>query len=229
MQLPSPFIHLEKEIGVFFTNKDILIRALTHRSAVRASRVHGHNERLEFLGDAVLELVATEFLFQFKDKTEGQLTAWRSMLVRGENLAKVAVNIQLGQYLQMSRGEAASGGRAKPSNLANAVEALIGALFLDQGYEAAANFCNKFILAKFQELILQGKDRDQKSYFQEKAQEIENITPHYDLISESGPDHAKEFVCALYLGETKIAEGKGSSKQRAEQDAAKKAIIVKRW
>lgn len=229
MQLPLPFVHLEKAIGIHFSNKDRLVRALTHRSSVRASRLHGHNERLEFLGDAVLELVASEFLFTFEDKTEGQLTAWRSMLVRGENLAKVALDLQLGNYLQMSKGEEASGGRAKESTLANGVEALIGAIFLDQGYVQAADFCEQFILVKFDQLVSQGKDRDHKSYFQEKAQEVDNITPHYELVSESGPDHDKVFVVALIVGENKMSEGKGSSKQRAEQDAAKAAILLRKW
>lgn len=229
MQLPLPFIHLEKSIGIHFTNKDRLVRALTHRSAARASRLNGHNERLEFLGDAVLELVATEFLYTFEDKSEGQLTAWRSMLVRGENLARVAVDLQLGNFLQMSKGEEASGGRSKESTLANAVEALIGAIFLDQGYAQAAEFCEKYILVKFDQLVSQGKDRDHKSYFQEKAQELNALTPHYELVSESGPDHDKEFIVALYVGPTKIIEGKGSSKQRAEQDAARAAIQKQKW
>lgn len=229
MKFPLPFIQLEKTIGVYFQNKEVLVRALTHRSAVRESRVHGHNERLEFLGDAVLELVATEFLFSFEDKSEGQLTAWRSMLVRGVNLTQVALELQLGNYLQMSKGEELSGGRSKESTLANSVEALIGAIFLDQGYAIAAEFCTTYILSKFQKLVSLGKDRDEKSFFQEKSQEVYNITPHYEVLSESGPDHSKEFVCALFIGDDKIAEGKGSSKQRAEQDAAAEALKVKNW
>lgn len=229
MQLPLPFVHLEKDIGIHFNSKDLLIRALTHRSAARASREHGHNERLEFLGDAVLELVASEFLFNFKDKNEGQLTAWRSMLVRGEHLAVVSQEFKLGLYLNMSRGEEASGGREKDSNLANATEALIGAIFLDQGYEAAQTFCDRFILSKFKDLVAQGKDKDHKSVFQEKAQEHEAITPHYELVSEEGPDHDKQFKVALFMEATKVAEGTGSSKQRAEQDAAKNALKKKGW
>lgn len=229
MNLPLPFIHLEKDIGVHFKNKELIVRALTHRSAARESRIHGHNERLEFLGDAVLELVATEFLFQFRDKTEGELTNWRAALVQGEHLATVGRSLKLGDFLQMSRGEEASGGRSKESTIANAVEALIGAIFLDQGYETARLFCDTYILIKLQELIAQGKDKDEKSFFQEKAQEITGITPHYELESEEGPDHDKVFLCAAFIGEERIAEGRGASKQKAEQEAAKAAIKAKKW
>lgn len=227
--LPLPFIHLEKEIGVHFRNKDFLLQALTHRSAVRESRAHGHNERCEFLGDAVLELVATEHLYQFREKTEGEMTNWRAALVRGEHLAKVGRSIKLGQYLFMSRGEEASGGRDKESTLANAVEAVIGAIFLDQGYEAANDFCHKYIILDLHELVAQGKDRDEKSVFQERSQELLGVTPHYDVISESGPDHDKIFVCAAFLADEKVAEGEGTSKQKAEQAAAKAALKVKEW
>jgi ribonuclease III len=229
MQLPLPFVHLEKDIAIHFNSKELLVRALTHRSAARASREHGHNERLEFLGDAVLELVASEFLFGFKDKNEGQLTAWRSMLVRGEHLATVSKEFKLGLYINMSKGEEASGGREKESNLANATEALIGAVFLDQGYDAAQQFCDRFILSRFTQLASQGKDKDHKSLFQEKAQEKLGITPHYELIDEEGPDHNKEFIVTLCLGSDCIAKGTGKSKQRAEQDAAKNALKVKGW
>lgn len=227
MELPLPFVHLEKDIGIHFNAKDLLVRALTHRSAARASKVHGHNERLEFLGDAVLELVVSEFLFDFKDKDEGQLTAWRSMLVRGEHLALVSKEFKLGMYLNMSKGEEASGGREKESNLANATEALIGAIFLDQGYEAASHFCDRFILSRFHQLVLQGKDKDHKSIFQEKIQEHDGITPHYVVVSEEGPDHDKVFTVSVCIGENCIAQGSGSSKQRAEQDAAKNALKVR--
>lgn len=229
MDLPLSFTHLEKDIGIHFHDKDVLARALTHRSSVRKSREDGHNERLEFLGDAVLELVATAFLFQFREKTEGELTNWRAALVKGEHLAEVAQQFKLGQYLYMSKGEEASGGREKPSTLANAVEALIGAIFLDQGYDSAADFCDKYILVHLNKLVAQGKDKDEKSTFQEKAQEEEGITPHYDVISEEGPDHDKIFVCAAYIGEEKVAEGTGNSKQRAEQEAAKAALKAKGW
>lgn len=223
------FIPLERIIGVTFRSKDILAQALTHRSAIRESRAHGNNERLEFLGDAVLELAVTDHLFRTSDRPEGELTNWRSALVQGQELAHVARMIKLGEYLTMSRGEEASGGREKVSTLANALEALIGAIYLDRGFEAARMFCEQFILVRLQELIAQGKDRDEKSMLQEQAQETLGVTPHYTVISESGPDHDKHFICAAFLGKNKIAEGHGNSKQRAEQDAAKNALKKKKW
>jgi len=229
MPAPQSLVLLEKAINISFRNKDLLHQAMTHRSAVRESKAHGHNERLEFLGDAVLELVATEYLFQYSDKTEGELTNWRAALVKGEHLAVVARDIKLGGYLFMSRGEEASGGREKESTLANALEALIGAMFLDQGYEAAHQFCYDFILVRLKELLAQGKDKDEKSYFQERCQEEYGITPHYDVLRDDGPDHDKTFICGAFVGEEKIAEGTGNSKQRAEQDAAKAALKAKKW
>jgi ribonuclease-3 len=177
----------------------------------------------------VLELIVTEYLFSFRDKNEGELTNWRAALVRGENLAKVATTINLGDYLFMSKGEEASGGRSKESTLANALEALIGAIHLDRGYDAAQSFITKFILVDLQTLLAAGKDRDAKSRFQEKSQELLNITPHYEMVSESGPDHNKTFVCALFIEEQRIAEGSGASKQKAELDAAVNGMEVKGW
>lgn len=205
------------------------MQALTHRSAVRESRKLGHNERVEFLGDAVLELVVTEYLFQFEDKSEGEMTNWRSALVKGEHLAQVAIDLKLGEYLYMSKGEEASGGREKTSTLANALEALIGAIYLDQGFEAARTFCNEYIITRLKQLMAQGKDRDEKSLFQEKAQESAGITPHYEVMEEEGPDHDKIFTCGVYLGEELVAKGTGNSKQKAEQAAAKAALKMKKW
>ena len=220
---------LEKAIGVQFRKKDLLVQALTHRSSVRESRVNGHNERLEFLGDAVLELAATEYLYAVSEKAEGELTNYRSALVQREHLAQVALELKLGDFLILSRGEEASGGRERMSNLANAIEAVIGAVYLDRGFEAAREFCMKFILTRLQQLLAQGKDRDFKSVFQEKAQEKEGITPHYDTVSAEGPDHDRVFTCAVFIGAQKVAEGKGNSKQRAEQAAAKAALEEKKW
>lgn len=220
---------LEKSIGVQFRKKDLLLQALTHRSAVKESRAHGHNERLEFLGDAVLELAATEYLYAVSEKAEGELTNYRSALVQREHLAQVANELKLGDYLLLSRGEEASGGRERMSNLANAIEAVIGAVYLDRGFDAAREFCMKFILTRLQQLLAQGKDRDFKSVFQEKAQEKEGITPHYDTVSAEGPDHDRIFTCAVFIGEGKIAEGRGNSKQKAEQAAAKAALEAKGW
>ncbi len=226
---PASFVLLEKTIGVSFRNKDLIVQALTHRSATRQSRILGHNERFEFLGDAVLELVATEYLFQFTDKSEGELTNWRSALVNGEHLASVARDLKIGEYILMSRGEVASGGRDKDSTLANTLEAIIGALYLDQGFDATKKFCRDFILMRLQHLLAQGKHRDEKSIFQEKAQEEMAITPRYQVISEEGPDHDKKFTSAVFLGDEQIAEGTGNSKQRAEQAAAKAGLKKKGW
>ncbi|MEK7136964.1 MAG: ribonuclease III [Patescibacteria group bacterium] len=226
---PAPFTILEKTIGVHFRNKDLLVQSLTHRSATRASKGKGNNERLEFLGDAVLELAVTEYLYEQSSRPEGELTNWRSALVQGENLAAVAKELKLGEYLVMSRGEDASGGREKASTLANAVEALIGALYLDQGWHRTQAFINEFILIRLRDILAQGKERDAKSVFQEEAQERTGVTPTYTVLEEVGPDHDKVFTVAAYIGSEEIAEGKGNSKQRAEQDAAEKALKKKRW
>lgn len=226
---PSSFVILEKDIGVKFRNRDLLVQALIHRSAVRESQKHGHNERLEFLGDAVLELVATVYLFQLSGKSEGELTNWRSALVQGNHLAEVAKQIKLGEYLFMSRGEEASDGRNKTSTLANALEALIGAIYLDRGFEVAGEFCHRFILTDLQKLLAAGKHRDEKSVFQEKAQELTGVTPHYEVQEEEGPDHEKSFTSAVFIGTEKVALGTGNSKQKAEQAAAKAALKVKGW
>ncbi|PIP65507.1 ribonuclease III [Candidatus Peregrinibacteria bacterium CG10_big_fil_rev_8_21_14_0_10_49_16] len=226
---PKSFTELENAIGVRFRDKEILSQALTHRSAVQQSRAHGHNERLEFLGDAVLELVTTDYLFHLTDRPEGELTNWRSALVQRENLAKVAREISLGEHLFMSRGEQSGGGRNRDSNLANALEALIGAMYVDRGFEVSKEFCERFILTHLKELLAEGKHRDEKSFFQECAQEELGITPKYEVVDAVGPDHSKDFTCAVYLGDEKVAEGKGNSKQKAEQAAAKEALKVKGW
>jgi ribonuclease-3 len=229
MPHPAPLTDLERDIGIIFQKKDLIRQALVHRSAVRESQAYGNNERLEFLGDAVLELVATEHLFRLTDKPEGELTSWRSALVQGEHLGQISEEIGLGRYLSMSKGEETSGGRKKPSTLANALEALIGAIYLDKGYDVAKHFCEEFILVRLSNLLAEGKHRDEKSAFQENAQERMSITPHYEVVSESGPDHDKKFVCAVFIGQEKVAEGGGSSKQRAEQAAAKEGLKVKGW
>lgn len=225
----AAIINLEKTIGFHFRDKNLLMQALTHRSAVRESKRTGHNERLEFLGDAVLELAATEYLYHLSEKPEGELTNWRSALVQREHLAAVGRDIQLGRYLLLSRGEEASGGRDRPSTLANAIEALIGAIYLDKGFDDAKHFCYQFILRRLEGLLAQGKDRDEKSVFQEKAQEKHGITPHYETIDAVGPDHEKYFTCAVFIGTEKVAEGTGNSKQRAEQSAAKAGLKAKGW
>jgi ribonuclease-3 len=229
MPKPLDYSHLEKQIDVVFKRKDLLQQALVHRSAVKESQAYGNNERLEFLGDAVLELATTEHLFRVSKKPEGELTNWRSALVQGDHLAEVGRELELGKYLFMSKGEEASDGRNKTSTLANALEALIGAIYLDKGFEVARGFCEKFILTHLQDLIAQGKHRDEKSLFQEKSQETQGITPHYEVMEEVGPDHDKSFTCGVFIGTEKIAEGKGNSKQKAETAAASAGLKVKGW
>lgn len=225
----SSFAPLEKLLQVRFRNKDFLAQALTHRSSLKERRGRGHNERLEFLGDAVLELAATEHLFHLSDRPEGDLTNWRSALVQRDHLASVAKELRLGEYLYLSRGEERSGGRNRISTLANTLEAVIGAVYLDRGYDTARTFCEQHIFQRLQGLLAAGKDRDEKSRFQEKAQEKHGVTPHYETVSAIGPDHEKKFTCAVFLESEKVAEGTGNSKQRAEQEAAKKALRVKHW
>ena len=215
MPNPTSLAGLERVVGVRFRNKELLYQAMTHRSAVHERARHGHNERLEFLGDAVLQLVTTEYLFQLTDKPEGELTNWRSALVQGNHLCEVASELHLGDYLFLSRGEEASGGRSKKSTLANALEAFIGALFLDQGLETTRQFIHTFILTHLKQLIATGRHRDEKSIFQELAQEKTGITPTYQALSETGPDHLKNFTCAVYIGDEKVAVGQGNTKQKA--------------
>lgn len=223
---------LEKTIGVKFKKKDLYNTAFIHRSYVNEHRGEKvkDNERLEFLGDAVLELVATKHLFEkYPNQSEGQMTSYRSALVKGKHLAEVGVELELGQYLFLSRGEERSGGRTKKYILANVVEALIGAIYLDHGYEKTEKFIEKFVLKKLDEIIEQELHIDAKSRFQEEAQEREGVTPHYEVLEEKGPDHKKDFTMGAYIGDKLIAKGEGASKKKAENDAAEKALKVKRW
>lgn len=223
---------LEKQIGVKFKNKELIHTAFVHKSYVNEHRGEGieSNERLEFLGDAVLELVATHHLFEkYPEQDEGQMTSFRSALVKGKHLAEIAEALDLGSYLFLSNGEERSGGRAKHYILANTLEALIGAIYLEHGTERAAAFIEKFILTRLDEIIGKGLHIDAKSRFQEICQERENKTPHYDVVKESGPDHNKTFVMGAYIGSKMIATGTGSSKQKAEEEAAKNALKVQKW
>lgn len=229
MPSPTSLAGLEKTIKVSFRDKDLLCQALTHRSASGDRSGRGHNERLEFLGDAVLQLVTTEFLYQLTDKPEGELTSWRSALVQGNHLSEVAAEIKLGEYLFLSRGEEASGGRTKPSTLANALEALIGAMYIDQGFDRVKQFIASFILVRLREVLARGMHKDEKSILQEASQEKLGITPVYKTIDETGPDHEKVFTCAVFLGDEKVATGTGNTKQRAEQAAAAAALRVRGW
>ena len=222
---------LAKKIGIKFDNIELLKQAVTHRSYLNENRDYklDHNERLEFLGDAVLELIITEYLYNKYSNPEGELTSWRSALVNGEMLAVVATEIGVEKYLLMSRGEAKDTGRARQYLLANAMEAIIGATYLDQGYEVAKKFVLKNVAKKLQEILDNKLYLDPKSYFQEKAQENNKVTPLYKVIKDWGPDHDKHFIVGVFLGEELIAEGEGNSKQEAQREAARKGLEVKEW
>lgn len=222
---------LSKKLGVKFKNIDLLQQAVTHRSYLNENRSYklDHNERLEFLGDAVLELAITEHLYNNYPNPEGELTAWRSALVNGDNLAKIAGKMDVEKYLQMSRGEAKDTGRARQYLLANALEAIIGAIYLDQGYDTAKKFVIDNIGTDLSEVIENGSYLDPKSLFQEKAQEIEKVTPSYRVLKEWGPDHDRHFVIGAYLNEKLVAEGEGNSKQEAQREAARKGLEAKNW
>ncbi|HNT29674.1 MAG TPA: ribonuclease III [bacterium] len=222
---------LEKTIKVRFTDKQLLLTALTHRSYLNENREQAeHNERLEFLGDAVLELATTEYLFHtLPDKPEGELTSLRAALVRKENLDKVAQSLQLGEYLRLSKGEDAGGGRTNAYILANTVEALIGAIYLDHTYKTAKKFIETFVLPELPRIIENSLHRDAKSYLQELAQERVKVTPSYDIISESGPDHDKTFIAGVFFAGEEQGRGEGRSKQSAELKAAEDALKKLKW
>jgi ribonuclease-3 len=223
---------LEKKIGIKFKNKKLLETAFVHKSYINEHKNEGidDNERLEFLGDAVLELAATKHLFEkYPDQTEGEMTAFRSALVKGKHLAEIAIELGLGEYLLLSNGEEHSGGRQKNYILANTVESLIGAIYVANGYDSAEKFIKKFILIRLDEIIKNGLHIDSKSKFQEIVQEKEEVTPHYELISEEGPDHNKKFTMGAYIREELIAKGVGKSKQVAEESAATAALNKKKW
>lgn len=230
--MSEEFKTFEDKIGVTFASAELLRQAFTHRSYLNEHRDEGlsHNERLEFLGDAVLELVVTHFLYnEYPDKPEGDLTAYRAALVNAVTLAEVAAEIGMNDYLLLSRGEAKDTGRARSILLANAIEALIGAIYLDQGYDAAKLFVEKHLFPKVEEIMRKKLWRDPKSTLQEKVQEAEGATPYYEVMRETGPDHDKQFVVGVYAKDVVLAEGSGKSKQEAEQDAARNALEQKGW
>ena len=223
---------LEKKLNLKFKNKDLLIQAFVHRSYLNENPDFRlpHNERLEFLGDAVLEQVVTEYLYQkYPEKSEGELTNWRAALVNAKMLAEVAKEPGLNDFLLLSRGEAKELGKARQYILANTFEALIGSLYLDQGYKACQNFIEKYLIKKLPKIIKTGLFKDAKSRLQEEAQERVEITPTYKVLEEWGPDHARHFIIGVFLGEELIAKGEGSSKQEAEEEAAKNGLEVKSW
>ncbi|OGN32888.1 MAG: ribonuclease III [Candidatus Yanofskybacteria bacterium RIFCSPLOWO2_02_FULL_47_9b] len=223
--------NLEKQIGVQFKNNDLLLTALTHRSYLNEnpSWKLDHNERLEFLGDAVLELAVTDELYAKYPNPEGELTNWRAALVNAVMLAQISTEFQLNDYILMSRGEAKDTGRARQYILANAMEALIGAIYLDQGYAVADAFIKRYILKELPRIIENRLDRDAKSLLQEESQERVGVTPAYKVINEWGPDHARQFKIAVIFGDREIAQGEGASKQEAQQNAASEALNKLKW
>ncbi len=230
--MQTDFGSFEKRIGIGFKDKNLLRTAFTHRSYLNENRKSGmeHNERLEFLGDAVLELIVTEYLYiTYPDKNEGDLTSYRSALVNAVTLAGVAESLGINECLLLSRGEAKDTGRARQVILANAIEAFIGALYLDQGYEATKMFVSRHVFKLLDEIVSKKMWLDAKSHFQEKAQEEAGVTPSYETVSEVGPDHDKKFIVAVFLGKERVAEGEGKSKQEAEQQAAKAGLSAKGW
>lgn len=226
------FSEFENKTGIEFKNKDFLKEAFTHRSYLNEnpSWDNPHNERLEFLGDAVIELIVTEELFRkFPEKPEGELTSFRAALVNANMLSETAAKLNFGDFLLLSRGEAKDKGRARQYILANAFEAVVGAIYLDQGYAAAKKFLDTNLLPKLPGIISEKLYQDPKSIFQERAQEFILITPHYEVIKEWGPDHDKHFVVGVFLGSEKIADGNGPSKQAAQEEAARSALEIKGW
>ena len=219
-------------IGVTFNDLALLREAFTHRSYLNEHRGTNmrHNERLEFLGDAVLELVITEYLYaKYPEEPEGRLTAYRSSLVNTNSISDAATTWGMNDYLLLSKGEAKDTGRARQYILANTFEAVIGSIFLDQGYDASKVFIGKSLFASLDEIVGQRLWQDAKSKFQEEAQERLGITPNYEVIKETGPDHDKNFEVGVYTGSDLIASGVGRSKQDAEQAAAEAALVKKGW
>jgi len=225
----SPF---EKKIGLKFKNKDLLIQAFCHRSFLNENPDFHltHNERLEFLGDAVLELIVTEYLYEkYPQKPEGELTNWRAALVNAKQLSKVAKALGCNDFLLLSKGETKGIGKARQYILANTFEALIGAAYLDLGYKSCQNFIKKYLIKDLPYIIEAGLFKDTKSRFQEEAQERVGITPIYKVLEKRGPDHAKHFIIGVFLERELVAKGEGASKQEAEEGAAAEALKIKEW
>ncbi len=222
----------EQKTKIVFNNKKLLEQAFIHRSYINENTglKLSHNERLEFLGDAVLELIITDYLYnKYPDRDEGELTAFRSALVNAVIIGEVAQDLGMNDYLLLSKGEAKDIGRARSYILANTYEAYVGAVYIDQGYDVARGFISKTLFGKIDTIVAKKLWRDAKSLVQEKAQEYLGVTPSYRVISEAGPDHDKHFTVGVFFGEERISQGKGKSKQEAEQDAARSALEAKDW
>lgn len=223
---------LEKKLKIKFKDKNLLKNALIHRSFLNENpdSKFGSNERLEFLGDAVLELVVTDFLFEQQKEEEGILTSFRASLVNTEMLSKVSNNLKITDFLYLSKGERSDiNSKSKKSILADACEAIIGAIYLDQGFIKAKKFIHDNLIIYFDDILKNKSYIDHKTFFQEVAQEKTGITPTYKVIEESGPDHDKIFKMGLYVGDELVAYGVGKNKQKAQEDAAKNGIEKKHW
>jgi len=226
------FSQFEKKTNITFNDKKLLEQAFIHRSYINENTGSqlSHNERLEFLGDAVLELIITDYLYnKYPDQDEGSLTAYRSSLVNAIIVGEVALNLGMNEYLLLSKGETKDMGKARGYILANTYEAYVGAVYLDRGYDVAKDFIAETLFGKIDGIIAKKLWRDHKSLIQEKSQEYLNVTPSYKVINEVGPDHDKHFTIGIFFGDELIAEGKGKSKQEAEQEAARGALKVKDW
>ena len=219
-------------MNIIFNDKKLLEQAFIHRSYINengGSKV-SHNERLEFLGDAVLELIVTDYLYnKYPEEDEGSLTAYRSSLVNAVIIGEVALELGMNEFLLLSKGEAKDIGKARGYILANTYEAYVGAVYLDRGYDIAKDFIARTLFDKIDDIVAKKLWRDHKSLIQEKSQEYLNVTPSYKVLSETGPDHDKYFTIGIFFGDELIAEGKGRSKQEAEQAAARHALEAKEW
>ncbi len=226
------FTPFEQSLGIVFTDKSLIQRAFTHRSFINENPRSGleHNERFEFLGDAVIELIVTDYLFRnFPTHNEGDLTAYRSALVNAVIMGEVATVLNMNDFLLLSKGESKDTGRARQTILANTYESFVGGLYLDQGYEPCKKFIIDTLIPRLEEILKMKSWKDAKSQVQEEAQERLGLTPSYRVVAESGPDHDKYFTIGVFFGEQKIAEGKGKSKQEAQQTAALAALEKKGW
>lgn len=216
------------KLGFEFSDIQLLVTALTHRSYVNEHKksVSEHNERLEFLGDAVLELAVTDYLFKNYSEPEGILTSWRSSLVRTESIGEAGDKLGYEPLIRMSRGEKHGSQRARQQILANAFEAVIGAIYLERGYGDAEEFIKKHILTKLEDILATGSWRDPKSHLQEVSQRIDGQTPVYRVLEEVGPDHDKVFTLGVFVGEKQMGKGSGPNKQQAQQEAARAALAA---
>lgn len=223
----GPYVQFAKDkLGFEYNDIQLLVTALTHRSYVNEHRksVSEHNERLEFLGDAVLELVVTDYLYHTYDEPEGILTSWRAALVRTESIGEAGIGLGYEPLVRMSKGERQGSERARLQILANAFEATIGSIYLDQGYDEASKFIHTHILSKLESILHEGTWRDPKSHLQEVSQRIDGATPVYKVIEEVGPDHDKVFTLGAYVNSKLMGRGTGPSKQSAQQEAARAAL-----